>query len=266
MEAVGVGRRAVAILIDSVLLFIIGYVIALATGGTTQDGYNLMGGPAFLLIGIGLAYYIVMEAKWGATLGKKAMHLKVVKEDGAPLDWQASIVRNILRLIDGFVFYLVAAIVVWFSKKRQRLGDMAANTLVVKAGILPLVLAVAFTAFHTQESAAASPRYSDLVLSDSKGGAPKDTFKPGTAKIFLHAKLVDVPTGSTAKSDWIAVKTNAAPPNYKIDSVTLKVGPLINSVDFNFSKPTAGWPEGDYRIALFLNDKPAGDVKFKVVK
>lgn len=266
MEAVGVGRRAVAIIIDSILLFIVGYVIAFATGGTTQDGYNLMGGPAFLLIGIGLGYYMVMEAMWGATLGKKAMRLKVVKEDGTALDWQASIVRNILRLIDGFLFYLVAAIVVWISKKRQRLGDMAAHTLVVKASILPLVLAVAFTALYHPESAAASPHYSDLVLSDSTGGAQKNTFKPSTAKIFLHAKLVDVPSGSTVKSDWIAVKAKGAPPNYKIDTVSLKVGPLINSVDFNFSKPTAGWPEGDYLIALFINDKPAGDVKFKVVK
>jgi uncharacterized RDD family membrane protein YckC len=133
MEAVGVGRRAVAIIIDSVLLFILGYIIAMATGATTSEGFNLRGGPAFLWFGIGLAYYIVMEAMSGATLGKKAMGLKVVKESGEPLDWQASIVRNVMRLIDGFIFYLIGAIVVWVSKKRQRLGDMAAHTLVVKA-------------------------------------------------------------------------------------------------------------------------------------
>ena len=132
MEAVGVGRRAVAILIDTVLLFILGYIIAMATGGTTGEGFNLHGGPAFLWLGIGLAYYIVMEAMWGATLGKKAMGLKVVKQSGEPIDWQASIVRNVMRIIDGFLFYLVGAIVVWVSKKRQRLGDMAAHTLVVR--------------------------------------------------------------------------------------------------------------------------------------
>jgi uncharacterized RDD family membrane protein YckC len=132
MEAVGVGRRAVAIIIDSVLLFILGYIIAMATGATTSEGFNLRGGPAFLWFGIGLAYYIVMEAMSGATLGKKAMGLKVVKQSGEPLDWQASIVRNVMRLIDGFIFYLIGAIVVWVSKKRQRLGDMAAHTLVVK--------------------------------------------------------------------------------------------------------------------------------------
>jgi uncharacterized RDD family membrane protein YckC len=133
MEAVGVGRRAVAVIIDSILLFIVGYVIALMTGGTSEAGFNLTGAPAFLWFGIALAYYIVMEATSGATLGKKAMGLKVVKQSGEPLDWQASIVRNVMRVIDGLFFYLVGAITVWVSKTKQRLGDMAAHTLVVKA-------------------------------------------------------------------------------------------------------------------------------------
>jgi uncharacterized RDD family membrane protein YckC len=133
MEPVGVGRRAVAVLIDSILLFVVGYLLAIGTGQTSQSGFNLAGGPAFLWLGIGLAYFIVMEATRGATLGKLAMRLKVVKQDGTPMDWQASVVRNVLRLIDGFLFYLVGAIVVWVSKSRQRLGDMAAHTIVVSA-------------------------------------------------------------------------------------------------------------------------------------
>ncbi len=267
MEAVGVGRRAVAVIIDAIPLFIVGYLIAAVTGQTTPDGFNLQGAPAFLWIGIVLAYYIVMEALWGATLGKRAMNLKVVKESGEPVDWQASIVRNIMRIVDFIVFYLIAAIAVWVSKSRQRLGDMAAHTLVVKARVcIPFLMALACGGFYATESVAAAPRYSDLVLSDAKGGPPKSTFNPTTAKIFLHGKLVDVPNGSKVKADWIAVKTKVAPPNYKIDSVELKVGLLINQVDFNMSKPTAGWPEGDYKVALFIDDKPAGEVKFQVVK
>ena len=133
MEAVGVGRRAVAIIIDSILLCIVGYIIAMFTGGTTDTGFNMTGAPALLLFLIAMVYYVVMEKTSGATLGKKAMGLKVVKEDGSALDWQAAVVRNILRIIDGFFFYLVGAIVVWVSKKKQRLGDMAGHTLVVKS-------------------------------------------------------------------------------------------------------------------------------------
>jgi uncharacterized RDD family membrane protein YckC len=62
-----------------------------------------------------------------------AMKLRVVRQDGAALDWQAAVVRNILRIIDGLFFYLVGAIAVWISKSKQRLGDMAAHTIVVRA-------------------------------------------------------------------------------------------------------------------------------------
>lgn len=134
MEAVGVGRRAVAIIIDTILLSIVGWAIAAMTGGATSEGFKVEGAPALLLFLVAFAYYAVMEKTSGATLGKKAMGLKVVKEDGSGLDWQASIVRNLLRIIDGLFFYLVGAVVVWVSKKRQRLGDMAARTYVVRAG------------------------------------------------------------------------------------------------------------------------------------
>ena len=75
-----------------------------------------------------------MEAQFGATIGKRLIGLKVVKLDaGAPVDWQAAIVRNVLRLVDGLFFYLVGAIVVWTSGKKQRLGDRIAGTVVIRA-------------------------------------------------------------------------------------------------------------------------------------
>ena len=131
MEAVGVGRRAVAIIIDVIVLGIVGWIIGMMTGQTSPEGFNLVGGPAFLFFFIGLAYYVVMEKVSGGTLGKMALGLKVVKESGEPLDWAASLIRNVLRIVDGFFFYLVGAIIVWTSKKKQRLGDMVAHTLVV---------------------------------------------------------------------------------------------------------------------------------------
>jgi uncharacterized RDD family membrane protein YckC len=131
MQGVGVGRRAVAIIIDMIVLGILGWVLALGMGGATSDGFNLSGAPAFIWFLIALAYYVVMEVQMGGSLGKLALGLRVVKEGGEKLDWQASIIRNILRIVDGFFFYLVGAIIVWTSKKKQRLGDIVAHTLVV---------------------------------------------------------------------------------------------------------------------------------------
>jgi uncharacterized RDD family membrane protein YckC len=58
--------------------------------------------------------------------------LRVVNEDGGSIDWQASIVRNLLRIVDGLFIYLVGAILVWTSDKKQRLGDRLAKTIVIK--------------------------------------------------------------------------------------------------------------------------------------
>jgi uncharacterized RDD family membrane protein YckC len=138
MEPVGVGLRAVATIIDMILLFVVAYVIALATGGVTGTGFQLTGGPMFVWIAITMAYYIILEGQFGATLGKCIVGLKVVKaEGGGPIDWQASVVRNLLRLVDGFFFYLVGAIIVWTSDKKQRLGDKVAATVIVRAQKAP---------------------------------------------------------------------------------------------------------------------------------
>ena len=81
---------------------------------------------------LAILYYIVMEATQGATLGKMALGLRVVKTNGSPISWSESIIRNLLRIIDGLFFYLVGAILIWNSPLRQRLGDRAANTVVVR--------------------------------------------------------------------------------------------------------------------------------------
>jgi uncharacterized RDD family membrane protein YckC len=134
MEAVGVGRRAVAIIIDSILLMVIGWALALVMGSTSGAGFGLEGAPALLWFLIAMAYYVVMEVTSGGTIGKKVMGLKVVMAGGGgAISWQASIIRNLLRIVDGLFFYLVGAIVVWVSKGK-RLGDMAAKTLVVRSG------------------------------------------------------------------------------------------------------------------------------------
>ena len=103
-------------------------------GSTSGAGFGLEGAPALLWFLIAMAYYVVMEVTSGGTIGKKVMGLKVVMAGGGgAISWQASIIRNLLRIVDGLFFYLVGAIVIWVSKSRQRLGDMAAKTLVVRS-------------------------------------------------------------------------------------------------------------------------------------
>jgi hypothetical protein len=134
------------------------------------------------------------------------------------------------------------------------------------AGYRVAALAVVGAALSFSSAAVAAPAYSEVVISDSADGKEMHTFKPTTAKVYIRTKLTGVDKPVKAKSEWIAVKAQGAPPNYKIDAAELNAGPLMNEVRFNYSKPTAGWPVGDYRVDLFLDGKKVTDVKFTVAK
>jgi uncharacterized RDD family membrane protein YckC len=68
----------------------------------------------------------------GATLGKKALGLQVVLANGAPVDWPAALIRNLLRAVDFLpAFYGFGIVAMLVSRDFQRLGDLAAGTLVI---------------------------------------------------------------------------------------------------------------------------------------
>jgi uncharacterized RDD family membrane protein YckC len=68
----------------------------------------------------------------GATLGKKALGLQVVLANGAPVDWPAALIRNLLRAVDFLpAFYGFGVVAMLVSRDFQRLGDLAAGTLVI---------------------------------------------------------------------------------------------------------------------------------------
>lgn len=69
----------------------------------------------------------------GVHLGKMLYGIKVIREgDGEVPGLKAATIRTLLRIVDGLFSYLVAFITVLITEKRQRLGDMAAHTLVVR--------------------------------------------------------------------------------------------------------------------------------------
>src|SRR5690606_13759230 len=81
------------------------------------------------------AYPVVFEALFdGQTPGKRALELRVVSGDGAPVGWLAALVRNLLRTVDmlpvGYGFGLVSSLADPYGR---RLGDLVAGTLVVHA-------------------------------------------------------------------------------------------------------------------------------------
>jgi uncharacterized RDD family membrane protein YckC len=131
------GRRILATIVDAIVFSVIFWVLALLFGSTSAEG----GSVAFSLGGLGsliclvviFAYYTLLEGYLGQTLGKMLLGIKVVREDnGGVPGLGAAAIRTVLRIIDGILFYLVAFISVLATQKNRRLGDMAANTLVVR--------------------------------------------------------------------------------------------------------------------------------------
>jgi uncharacterized RDD family membrane protein YckC len=79
-------------------------------------------------------YYVVSEGSFGRTPGKHITGIRVIQEKtGAVPGLGPAFLRTLLRLVDGIGGYLVGFVVVLISRKRQRLGDMVAKTLVVRA-------------------------------------------------------------------------------------------------------------------------------------
>ena len=133
------GRRIVAALIDGLLLAAIFGGLAAALGNAeAEDGVvsvSLTGVPFLLFLLVFFGYYILLESRSGQTLGKRAMGIRVVAEEGGgtPSTGQA-VGRTLLRIVDGLpVLYLVGLITVAVTRKDQRVGDLAAGTLVVRA-------------------------------------------------------------------------------------------------------------------------------------
>jgi uncharacterized RDD family membrane protein YckC len=83
---------------------------------------------------VSIGYPIFTEWRWrGQTLGKRVMRLRVMDSQGLRLQFSQIVVRNLLRFVDLLpAFYALGGIFSLFNKRSQRLGDIAANTIVVR--------------------------------------------------------------------------------------------------------------------------------------
>jgi uncharacterized RDD family membrane protein YckC len=127
-------ERIVAGLIDAVCIVLL--VIPIAFVGGVLFGLAFGDGAigAGLLAGVlvtPVLYGFVLEALFGRTIGKRFLGLVVVAKDGLRCSTRKVAVRNLLRIVDFPVFYVVGFIAMVLTERRQRLGDLAAGTVVV---------------------------------------------------------------------------------------------------------------------------------------
>ena len=136
-ERAGVASRTIAFSLDALALVVTLALLLLATLLLLDD----RGGGAAALVavltsfGVVIVWFTAFETLWrGRTLGKAAMGLRVVSADGTTVRFQQAFLRAVVGIVDFFLLPVgfVAVVTVLVSPRDQRLGDMAAGTLVVR--------------------------------------------------------------------------------------------------------------------------------------
>jgi len=129
----GVGSRFIAGTVDLVLQAAISGVLVLAANAAGSGSVL----EVVLIVGTFATWFFYPLAfellAAGRTPGKRATHLRVIRDSGAPIDLAASAIRNLVRVIDGpTLLYLPSLISVAVTRRNQRPGDLAAGTVVVR--------------------------------------------------------------------------------------------------------------------------------------
>jgi uncharacterized RDD family membrane protein YckC len=140
IEVAGLGTRSLAYLIDILLIFLF-WTTALLIYSVMGDllrrvqelsaAAQVLGVLLFFLSG--WAYDLVWELRWnGQTPGKRALGIRVVSTDGAPVGLLESAIRNLSRAIEVPLLYAPGVLFVALTRRHQRLGDLLAGTVVIR--------------------------------------------------------------------------------------------------------------------------------------
>jgi uncharacterized RDD family membrane protein YckC len=124
--------RLLAKLLDVIVQFIFFFLLLVILGAaaSNSDSDAEAAIVLVLVVVVFVGYNVLLETLWrGRTLGKAALGLRVVRDDGGPVRFRHALVRGIMFPLEGWGPALFASI---FSKRGKRFGDMLAGTIVVQ--------------------------------------------------------------------------------------------------------------------------------------
>ena len=193
--------RMLAFLIDLAVIAALGTVADKLLSPLKVFGDDISGAVyTVLYFAISLLYSAVCEWLWrGQTVGKRLLGLRVVDARGLRLEPSQIVVRNLMRLLDALpALYLVGGAACFFSRHRQRLGDIAAGTVVVRTPKIAQpdvdqLLGGKFNSLAEQRHLAArlrqkiSPQTAQVAL---EAVLRRDQFDPA-ARVALFRELAD---------------------------------------------------------------------------
>ena len=160
-------RRVAAGIVDLLIVAAGAAVVLFAGDALTSGGSGVRGALGFVILGWALYYFFATESGEGQTVGKKLMKLRVVRADGRPAGMAEIAVRTILRVVDNYLVGLIVMLAT--GEKRQRIGDLAAGTIVVDASVaaVPAPAPVADAAEDAEEDEPAADEDGDPVATET---------------------------------------------------------------------------------------------------
>lgn len=142
MPLAGIGSRFIALLVDYLIwlpaILIVGKIFSyfLPSIGAFNKLSQQWAAAVYLFLTFAFnwGYFTLFEAFWnGRTPGKRVARIRVIQRSGRAIGLFESMARNFIRYIDQIpFFYAVGAIAIFVTRDHQRLGDLAAGTLVVR--------------------------------------------------------------------------------------------------------------------------------------
>lgn len=137
LRSAGVVPRTLAFLLDLGIRFALFFTVAIVLSLADKFGGAVV---LLLLFGLEWLYPVAFElSPMAATPGKRALGLRVQMDDGMPVTWAASLLRNLLRVVDFLpLMYATGLLSMLLRRDFKRLGDVVAGTLVVHDGQVAL--------------------------------------------------------------------------------------------------------------------------------
>jgi uncharacterized RDD family membrane protein YckC len=179
-------RRVLAGIVDLLIVAAGAVVILFAGDALTGDRGDVRGALGAVILGWALYYFFALESGDGQTVGKKLMKLRVMRADGSPAGMREIAVRTVLRVVDNYLVGLIVMLAT--GERRQRLGDLAAGTMVADASV-PASAPIAASV----EEAPAAEAETDFTQGEELAGAAGDAVEEpdasgGSATITLPAR------------------------------------------------------------------------------
>jgi uncharacterized RDD family membrane protein YckC len=123
-------NRFVGAAIDDGLWFaLFFYIVGFLPTSVYEDSPEVLGIILIVIASGWLNYFAIAESKWGMTVGKKVMGMRVLADDGGKATFGACSIRNVLRPLD---YLIIGPVMIARTERHQRLGDKLGHTIVVR--------------------------------------------------------------------------------------------------------------------------------------